>query len=304
MNKFNVSYSVDGIDVINAITNQDIIKFKDGSVNVTVPNEWFTGNLNPNKSSLVTVAAYLQSMDDLMVVAQIFDVFNRKVPDIKCRLKITSPIYSRYDRVMLEGMNDAFGAKIFSNFLCAIGASDIVLYDPHSEVLQHQLVNKYLPVVVMQQQNIFNATCGVVEYIHVYPDKGALKKQFQNGFSSVIFDKTRDVETGKILGIQCIEGKGFIHTEQDSPFIVVDDICEGGGTFLGLAKEFWSISHPANELELFVTHGLFTNNAIVRLFTEGLYSKINCFIMKESTYKEIPEEFLDRINVKHIVEGI
>lgn len=305
MNKFNVSYKVDGeVKVTQELSSDDITNFKDGSVNVTVPDDWFSGTLSPNNSSMIVLSAYLQSMDDLMVVAQIFDVFKRKVPDIKCRLEITSPVYSRYDRVMLEGMNDAFGAKVFVDFLCATGAWDIVFFDLHSDVMLNLLKGRHLPSYVFQQASLFKVVCDIEEYIHVYPDKGAIKKRAFNGLSPVKFEKTRDVLTGKITGIECVEGLGFIANEQESPFIVVDDICEGGGTFLGLAKEFWKVSSNANELQLYVTHGLFTNGAIEKLLENDLYSHIYCYIMKESTYNGIPDYFKSKVTVKHIVKGI
>ena len=40
------------------------------------------------------------------------------------------------------------------------------------------------------------------------------------------------------------------------PCIIVDDICDGGGTFLGLAAELKKLN--AGALILAVTHGLFT----------------------------------------------
>lgn len=59
--------------------------------------------------------------------------------------------------------------------------------------------------------------------------------------------KRRDVATGALSGFACepLEPGGYL---------VVDDLCDGGGTFVGLAE---TIGGRAR-LDLFVTHGLFT----------------------------------------------
>jgi len=45
--------------------------------------------------------------------------------------------------------------------------------------------------------------------------------------------------------------------EWNDNFLIVDDICDGGGTFIGLGEAIKKIN-PSAKLELFVTHGFFT----------------------------------------------
>jgi len=45
--------------------------------------------------------------------------------------------------------------------------------------------------------------------------------------------------------------------------IIVDDICDGGGTFIGLAEELRR--RNAASLYLYVTHGIFSKDADVKL---------------------------------------
>ena len=63
--------------------------------------------------------------------------------------------------------------------------------------------------------------------------------------------KRRDVATGKLSGfaVDLPEGEGN--------YLVVDDICDGGGTFMGLADAAHASEYRAT-LDLFVTHGVFS----------------------------------------------
>ena len=65
------------------------------------------------------------------------------------------------------------------------------------------------------------------------------------------FDKIRDPSTGKITSIECPEEDLTGKTA-----IVFDDICDGGGTFLGIAKRLDELG--AKNKILVVTHGIFS----------------------------------------------
>jgi ribose-phosphate pyrophosphokinase len=90
----------------------------------------------------------------------------------------------------------------------------------------------------------------------VSPDAGALKKIYRyakecSGVDVVRADKSRDTNTGKITGT-------VVYSEHlgKTNLLVVDDICDGGGTFVPLAQELRKITDGT--VSLFVTHGLFT----------------------------------------------
>jgi len=64
-------------------------------------------------------------------------------------------------------------------------------------------------------------------------------------------EKKRDFETGQLTGFTCeelLEGR----------YLVVDDICDGGGTFRGLAA---ATGLPKENLDLWVSHGVFSGAA-------------------------------------------
>lgn len=70
-------------------------------------------------------------------------------------------------------------------------------------------------------------------------------------------DKTRDEATGKISDFSC--GKLF---KGSGRYLMVDDICDGGGTFAGMLSKIREV-YPAKDypIDLWVTHGIFSGNA-------------------------------------------
>ena len=125
----------------------------------------------------------------------------------------------------------------------------IAIADPHSDVaglLSHlaQADN----VAAFRRHGLFDG-----DPMIVIPDSGATKKaDTWRGAGDVIqATKHRNPSTGRL--------SRFAIPEVDlagRPCVIVDDICDGGGTFLGLAKELRNAN--AGPLRLGVTHGLFT----------------------------------------------
>ena len=89
------------------------------------------------------------------------------------------------------------------------------------------------------------------------PDMGATYHVTQMmesipGYSFVQCWKERDSQTGKLSGFSVSESDKV----KGKRVLIVDDLCDGGGTFVGLAKKLREAG--AIEVSLFVTHGLFT----------------------------------------------
>jgi ribose-phosphate pyrophosphokinase len=71
-------------------------------------------------------------------------------------------------------------------------------------------------------------------YLKVYPDRGALQRYGGDSTKNVICSKVRDPKTGQLSGFK-IENPEVIEENQDLPLVVIDDLCDGGGTFKGIA---------------------------------------------------------------------
>lgn len=70
----------------------------------------------------------------------------------------------------------------------------------------------------------------------------------------LICSKTRNPETGKLEGFS-IENPELLENEEliDMPLVVIDDLCDAGGTFVGVASKIREIN-PNRRLAIFVTH--------------------------------------------------
>lgn len=86
-----------------------------------------------------------------------------------------------------------------------------------------------------------------------FPDKGAKTRysfEFTN-YNILFGGKARDSQTGKLSGFRIEGGE-----RQSDTVLIVDDICDGGGTFVGQMKILKELGYE--KVYLFVTHGLFT----------------------------------------------
>lgn len=89
-------------------------------------------------------------------------------------------------------------------------------------------------------------------YLKVYPDRGALQRYSGNPTENVICSKVRDPRTGQLSGFK-IENPEVIEGNQDLPLVVIDDLCDGGGTFKGIAQLLES-HYPNRDRVIYVTH--------------------------------------------------
>jgi ribose-phosphate pyrophosphokinase len=173
---------------------------------------------------------------------------------------------ARQDRRMVPG--EPLTVRVFADIINRMNFDSVRIFDPHSEVTPALLKNcdvidnhKFVKACVNEITRIdatdpkgFNMWGK--EFHLVSPDAGANKKITSVAIaleanSIVKCDKTRDVTNGSISGFEVysddLEGKDAI---------IIDDICDGGGTFIGLADELRKKN--AGKLHLVVSHGIFS----------------------------------------------
>lgn len=85
-----------------------------------------------------------------------------------------------------------------------------------------------------------------------FPDNGAMLR-YEIPLRTIILDKTRDQTTGDILGLEIKSGNNFV---KNSVVLIVDDICDGGRTFIEAAKLLYK--QGASEVNLYTTHGIYS----------------------------------------------
>lgn len=154
-----------------------------------------------------------------------------------------------------------FDAAAYARLLNAAELERVVCVDPHSDVM---------PALVERCSVIEAADLIAAASLHVpvrelsgliAPDEGSLRRCFRvaERFGLPVFmgRKHRDFDTGHLSGFSCDP------LPPDGSFLVVDDICDGGGTFRGLAE---AAGVGRDRLHLWVTHGIFSGHASGLMF--------------------------------------
>ena len=166
---------------------------------------------------------------------------------------------ARSDRQFQEG-----GVNYLKQVICPIinnqNFSSVTVIDPHSDVLEACLNNF---VKINNFDLVSNTLLNLVrsdsdEVVLVSPDAGAYKKVFDvakqfNIDKIITATKVRDLKTGNIIRTEV----PVLDQHNKLMYIIVDDICDGGRTFLELAKAIKD-SRPTATVYLIVTHGIFS----------------------------------------------
>lgn len=149
-------------------------------------------------------------------------------------------------------------ARVAARLTAATGVAHIVTVDPHSPVWADEARRGGAAVTVIGAVDLVG--CGAAHHPGwagvVAPDKGARDRAGQVasrlGVPLYVAGKQRNPANGKLSGFVAPEG-----LPERGRLLVIDDICDGGGTFAGLADVIRA-SRPNLALHLWVSHGCFT----------------------------------------------
>ncbi len=233
----------------NPYNNQEIIEFESFSFSGGEPHIKILTPISDSQN--VTITHRIKSFNDFGLLLLAVDALRRL--DIK-KIEVFIPYFpaARQDRVMIKG--EALSVKVYADILNALNLNSVTVYDPHSEVVPALLDN----CKVLSNHNFIKKVIQDIneDIILISPDGGALKKIYKlthalGGIEVVECSKSRDVRTGKISDF-----KVYAEDLKGKSCLIVDDICDGGGTFLGLAKELKNKN--AGKLYLAVSHGIFS----------------------------------------------
>lgn len=191
------------------------------------------------------VATKVRNFDDLMMIRTANEILKHN--GLTSTWVIPYFPFARHDR-----RNDAYDGLELKIAMELMEDVTLTIIDPHSDVAgQLRHISQGAVVDLMHEHGLFDVDNPLV----VIPDNGATKKAYQwltDDLPYVQGYKTRDVKTGKLSGFGVMDAEKV----EGSDVIIIDDICDAGGTFLGLADVL--LGHGANSLKLAVTHGLFT----------------------------------------------
>lgn len=209
------------------------------------------------KAESFTILTNAQNSSSIMQTLLTTDALRRINKNAKIELFMPYFPYARQDRVMVSG--EPFSLKVMTSLINSMQYDKVHVLNPHSEVTTALLDN-----IEQIDNSLF------VEYSldHIYlkvdrkwlaivsPDAGAEKKTYdlakKLGITDIILGtKKRDVKDGKILKTD------FVGDVSGKDCVIVDDIIDGGRTFIELAKVLRD--NGANSVYLIVSHGIFSS---------------------------------------------
>ena len=248
-----------------------INQFPDGQQSLDL-TEWTQLNQYADHVKIIT---RLNSFKDIEILMCAVAAIRNIKPNREIALVAPYFLGARSDRKFEEG-----GVNYLKQVICPIinslNFSSVVTLDPHSDVLEACLNN-------FEKVNNFSLVDDALSYIIgegeedqvvlVSPDAGAYKKVFD---VAKVFEiekiitatKVRDLKTGNILRTEI----PVLDQHNNLKYVIVDDICDGGRTFIELAKVIKD-SRPTAKIYLVVTHGIFSAgfDFLVQYF-DGIYT--------------------------------
>lgn len=207
------------------------------------------------------------TMNGFMALAETVQVL-RRIGKQAIQVQYSYLPYARQDRVMAK--LEPFSLKIFCDLLNTLKLDAVLVNDPHSDVVPALIDNcQVLPQWELARRVIPKEYFDDPEVVFVSPDAGAYKK-----VAKLISDDQRIA-----LGTKYRDEKGNIKNttvHYPTPLIgktcvLVDDICDGGRTFIELAK-ILKINGAA-KVVLYVTHGIFSQGFdVLKEYIDEIYT--------------------------------
>lgn len=181
------------------------------------------------------------------------------------RLVVNYLPYGRQDKSVDN--EKTFALRTLGLSLAAVGVSEIVTVDAHSQLLAEPGMKLKLTSIFPGERIVdVIAECGA--NMACYPDKGAFQRYSSIDMKSIVLEKARDQTTGVITGMDVVDGD----VAEDDVVLIVDDICDGGASFIAAAKELKELADVT--VHLYVSHGIFSKGldvlreaGIERIFT-------------------------------------
>ena len=268
-----------------------IDKFPDGQQNIVIEptpeklsldklSEFF--NNIPSKKDDILIKSRLNNWLDLeLITCAVASLRELGVEEI--HLYTPYIMGARSDRKFEEGGNN-YLRDVICPVINSLNFKTVTCIDPHSDVLEACIKGfrkeSNLSLVNFAIDSIYPKSydCpqryrkeGIASYIPldvndsfilVSPDAGASKKIYklaeQIGYKGDVItcSKDRDID-GKLTMVNVpIAFDAF--TSKKADFIIIDDICDGGATFINIAKNLKN--RVKGKIYLIVTHGIFSKS--------------------------------------------
>lgn len=275
------------VNEANSDVKYKISKFPDGQQGFLV--------LNPTtviKNSDVVIKSRLNDFKDLEIIISATSCL-REIGVKNISLYIPYFLGGRSDRKFENG-----GTNYIKNVIAPIinlqNYTSVTVVDPHSDVIE-ACINNFRKI-----DNVDLVKFALDNYksdkkiVIVSSDAGALKKVFnvvENissewvGYPVLIGSKHRDIK-GKITHTSVPDSDKYV----DHDYFIIDDICDGGRTFIEVAKviqEQINLNNGKGQMYLVITHGIFSSGLeelkkyFQKIWTTNSIKNINDELVKQ-----------------------
>jgi ribose-phosphate pyrophosphokinase len=272
------------LNLVNA-ENSDIkykvSKYPDGQQSITLD----LPDTDLHEKITVSITSRLNSFRDLEVIIAANQALREFSYVENVKLNVPYFLGARSDRKFEAGTSN-YLKTVICPIINSQNFSRVTVLDPHSDVLEACLNNYHKHnnhrLVKDALSKIDNRDGAQDRICLVSPDAGAYKKIFDvakefNIDRIITASKVRDIKTGKILRTEI----PTLDQHADLKYVIIDDICDGGRTFIELAKAIKG-SRPSAKVYLVVTHGIFSAGfAELNQYFEGIYTT--------NSYREIAD---------------
>jgi len=274
-------------ETLNLVNPNDIFTFKyeisrfpDGQQSLRLIEDGyntFQSLRDSDQAHGITLKSRLNTFSDLELIICATQAL-KEVGVKNIELYIPYCIGARSDRKFMEGGIN-YVKTVIAPIINSQGYSKVTILDPHSDVLE-ACINNF-----EKEDNIDLVSFALVDYFlskgfetwsaenfenvrFISPDAGALKKVFHVAEAVkyrnevIIASKHRNLETGKI---DYTNVPMSVH-DADKDVFIIDDICDGGRTFIEIAKAVDEVRKLSSSVKrenygknyLIVTHGIFS----------------------------------------------
>jgi ribose-phosphate pyrophosphokinase len=274
-------------ETLNLVNPNDIFTFKyeisrfpDGQQSLRLIEDGyntFQSLRDSDQAHGITLKSRLNTFSDLELIICATQAL-KEVGVKNIELYIPYCIGARSDRKFMEGGIN-YVKTVIAPIINSQGYSKVTILDPHSDVLE-ACINNFEKI-----DNIDLVSFALVDYFlskgfetwsaenfenvrFISPDAGALKKVFHVAEAVkyrnevIIASKHRNLETGKI---DYTNVPMSVH-DADKDVFIIDDICDGGRTFIEIAKAVDEVRKLSSSVKrenygknyLIVTHGIFS----------------------------------------------
>lgn len=265
------------VDLNKSDIKYKISKFPDGQQNIVIldkpltEQEWYDSEDMTlevfSQVHDVQIKSRLNNWLDLeLIVCAVASLDELGVEEI--HLYVPYIVGARSDRKFEEGGNN-YLKDVICPIINSLHFKTVTCIDPHSDVLEGCIKGfrkeSNLNLLLYSLGQIYK-DLSLNQFVLISPDAGASKKIYklaeQIGYPGDIItcSKDRDKDgklTKTVVPISCV----YSDTLKD--YIIIDDICDGGATFINIAKELKEQLIKMNgefkgKIYLIVTHSIFS----------------------------------------------